>query len=128
MLEYEFRGLDGLPDIQGETFEITDGINTQNIINKVTSETAITVSSNSYPHTGKQFHSIVTSLLPISPLVVEYIEVSAFVNWQLHNRYFEKSGSLIAKFNEYYLTGIKDRQSQAIIIRIKCSNAVFSIN
>lgn len=73
MLEYEFRGLDGLPDIQGETFEITDGINTQNIINKVTSETAITVSSN----------------------------------------YFEKSGSLIAKFNEYYLTAIKDRQSQA---------------
>lgn len=73
MLEYEFRGLDGLPDIQGETFEITDGINSQNIINKVTSETAVTVSSN----------------------------------------YFEKSGSLITKLSEYYLTGIKDRQSQA---------------
>lgn len=73
MLEYEFRGLSGLPDIQGETFEITDGINTQNIINKVTSDTAVTVSSP----------------------------------------YFEKSGSLITRFAEYYLTGIKDRQSQA---------------
>jgi hypothetical protein len=73
MLEYEFRGLTGLPDITGETFELTDGVNTQNIINKVTSDTSITVSSN----------------------------------------YFEKSGSLITKFTEYYLTGIKDRISQA---------------
>jgi hypothetical protein len=73
MLEYEFRGLSGLPDISGETFEITDGVNTQNIINKVTSDTSITVSSN----------------------------------------YFEKSGSLITKFTELYLTGIKDRITQA---------------
>lgn len=73
MLEYEFRGLTGLPDITGETFEITDGINTQNIVNKVSSDTAVTLSSN----------------------------------------YFEKSGSLITKFSEYYLTGIKDRMSQA---------------
>lgn len=73
MLEFEFRGLSGLPDITGETFEITDGINTQNIINKVSSDTAVTVSSN----------------------------------------YFEKSGSLITKFTEYYLTGIKDRLTQA---------------
>ena len=73
MLEYEFRGLSGLPDVTGETFEITDGINTQNIINKVTSDTSITVSMN----------------------------------------YFEKSGGLITKFSEYYLTGIKDRITQA---------------
>lgn len=73
MLQYEFRGLTGLPDITGETYEITDGINTQNIINKVTSDTSVTVSSP----------------------------------------YFEKSGSLITKFCEYYLTGIKDRISQA---------------
>lgn len=73
MLEYEFRGLSGLPDITGETFEITDGINTQNIINKVSSDTAVTVSMN----------------------------------------YFEKSGGLITKFAEYYLTGIKDRMTQA---------------
>jgi hypothetical protein len=73
MLEYEFRGLTGLPDITGETFELTDGVNTQNIINKVTSDTSITVSSN----------------------------------------YFEKSGGLITKFTEYYLTGIKDRITQA---------------
>lgn len=73
MLEYEFRGLDGLPDLQGDTYEITDGINTQRLINKVTWDTAATVSSS----------------------------------------YFEKSGGLISKFTELYLTGIKDRMSQA---------------
>lgn len=73
MLEFEFRGLTGLPDITAETTEITDGINSQNMISKVVSDTSVTISSN----------------------------------------YFEKSGSLITKFSEYYLTGIKDRQSQA---------------
>lgn len=73
MLEYEFRGLDGLPDLQGETYEITDGINTQRLINKVTFDTAATVTSN----------------------------------------YFEKTGGLITKFCEIYLTGIKDKNTQA---------------
>lgn len=73
MLEYEFRGLDGLPDLQGETYEITDGINTQRLINKVTFDTAATVTSN----------------------------------------YFEKTGGLISKFCELYLTGIKDKMTQA---------------
>lgn len=73
MLEYEFRGLDGLPDIQGDTYEITDGVNTQRLINKVTRDTATTVSSS----------------------------------------YFEKSGGLITRFSEYYLTGLKDPMSQA---------------
>lgn len=73
MLEYEFRGLTGLPDIQSQTGEITDGINSLNYINRVNMDTSIQVSSE----------------------------------------YFEKSGSLITKFTEYYLTGIKDRQTQA---------------
>ena len=73
MLQYEFRGLSGLPDIQGDTFEITDGSNTQRLINNVTRETSVTLSSP----------------------------------------YFERSGSLITKFAEYYLTGIKDPMSKA---------------
>ena len=73
MLEYEFRGLSGIPDIQGQTGTITDGINEMQYINRVTMDTSITVS------------------IP----------------------YFEKSGSVITKFTEYYLTGIKDRMSQA---------------
>lgn len=73
MLQYEFRGLSGLPDIQGDTFEITDGSNTQRMINNVTRETSVTLSSP----------------------------------------YFERSGSLITKFAEYYLTGIKDPMSKA---------------
>ena len=73
MLEFEYRGLDGLPDLNADTFEITDGINTQRMINRVTRETSITISSS----------------------------------------YFEKSGGLINKWSEYYLTGIKDPYSQA---------------
>lgn len=73
MLEYEFRGMDGLPDMQADTFEITDGINTQRMINKVTRETSVEVSMS----------------------------------------YFEKSGGLIEKYSEYYLSGIKDPMSQA---------------
>lgn len=73
MLEFEFRGLDGLPDLNADTFEITDGINTQRMINKVSRETSVTISS----------------------------------------QYFEKSGGLITKYSEYYLTGIKDPATQA---------------
>lgn len=73
MLEYEFRGLDGLPDIASETYTITDGVNEQNLINKVTMDTSIQISSN----------------------------------------YFEKTGGLITKFSEYYLTGLKDKYTQA---------------
>lgn len=73
MLEFEFRGLSGLPDIQGATGTITDGINEVQYINKVTMDTSISVS------------------MP----------------------YYEKQGSLIEKFTEYYLTGIKDKNSQA---------------
>ena len=53
--------------------EITDGINTQRLINKVTFDTSVTVSSS----------------------------------------YFEKTGGLITKWSELYLTGIKDKNSQA---------------
>jgi hypothetical protein len=73
MLEFEFRGLDGLPDITADTFTITDGINELNMINRVTMDTSITVSAS----------------------------------------YFEKSGQLITKYSEYYLTGIKDPKTQA---------------
>lgn len=72
-IEYEFRGLSGLPDISGQTGTITDGINEMAYINRVTMDTSVQVSMS----------------------------------------YFEKSGSLIEKFTEYYLTGIKDRMSQA---------------
>ena len=72
-LEYEFRGLDGLPDIGVENNTITNGVQEINMINKVTEDSAITVSMN----------------------------------------YFEKQGSPFTKFSELYLTGIKDKRSQA---------------
>lgn len=73
MLEYEFRGLTGLPNITSNTFTITDGSNEQQMINDVVMDTSVELSSN----------------------------------------YFERSGSLITKFTEYYLTGIKDPKSKA---------------
>lgn len=73
ILEYEFRGLDGLPDIGVENSTISNGVQDINMINKVTEDSAITVSM----------------------------------------QYFEKLGSPITKFSELYLTGIKDKRSQA---------------
>lgn len=73
MLEYEFRGLTGLPNITSNTFTITDGSNEQQMINDVVRETAVELSSS----------------------------------------YFERKGSLITRFSEYYLTGIKDPMSKA---------------
>nr|DAY68591.1 MAG TPA: hypothetical protein [Caudoviricetes sp.] len=73
MLEYEFKGLDGLPDMTADTYDISDGNNTQRIINNVTYDTAVTVSSE----------------------------------------YYERSGGLITKFSEIYLTGIRDRMTKA---------------
>lgn len=73
MLEYEFRGLTGLPNITSNTFTITDGSNEQQMINDVVMETSVELTAN----------------------------------------YFEKRGSLITRFIEYYLTGIKDPKSKA---------------
>ena len=73
MLEYEFRGLDGLPNIQSEAVTITNGAQDINMIKKVTMDSSVEVSMS----------------------------------------YFEKSGGLITKFSEYFLTGIKDFRSTA---------------
>lgn len=74
ILENDFRGLDGLENITGESSgEITNGINTIQLINKVNKPSSATVTMN----------------------------------------YFERSGSILTKGNELYLTGIKDPATQA---------------
>lgn len=73
ILEYEFKGLNGLPNLDGQTGTISDGINELQYINQVRMDTSIQVSMDVY----------------------------------------EKSGSTVTKFSEYYLTGIKDRMTQA---------------
>lgn len=52
ILEYEFRGLDGLSDTTGETNPIEDGINSFNMITKVTEDTAITVTMSFFEKSG----------------------------------------------------------------------------
>lgn len=74
ILENDFRGIDNIESITGETNgEITNGIRSIQLINKVTKGTSST---------------------------------------QFTARYYERSGSIITKANELYLTGIKDPDTQ----------------
>lgn len=74
ILENEFKGMDGLPDLTGDSgMNISDGINEQNLIGKVSRDTSIQISMS----------------------------------------FYEKIGSPIVKFCNYYLTGIKDPMTQA---------------
>lgn len=73
ILECEFRGLDGIPDITADAGTITNGANEMNLINNVTMDTSIQVSMS----------------------------------------FWERSGSLITNYLNYYLTGIKDPYSKA---------------
>lgn len=54
-LEMKFRGLDGLSDMTADTLEITDGINTQRMINRVTLETSINISMQYFELHGSLF-------------------------------------------------------------------------
>ena len=73
IMECEFKGLNGIPDITGETGEITNGATSTQLINNVVMDTNIQVSM----------------------------------------QFYERSGGLISKYLEYYLTGIKDPYSKA---------------
>lgn len=52
ILEYEFRGLDGLDDITTETFELTNGISNLNVISKAVMQSASTVSMRFFEKSG----------------------------------------------------------------------------
>ena len=86
MLEYEFKGLSGLPDIATENVTISNGAQEINMIKNVTEDSAVTVSMT----------------------------------------YYEKTGSLITKFSEYYLTGIKacSPYCDFMVLNISCPNQV----
>ncbi len=51
-IEYEFRGLEGLADLTADYMTITDGINEQRLISKVTEDTSISVSSSYFETQG----------------------------------------------------------------------------
>lgn len=52
ILEYEFRGLDGIDNMQGETNELTNGVKQINIINKVTSQSGSNFSLRYFEKSG----------------------------------------------------------------------------
>lgn len=72
IVEYEFRGAQGIEDITTETNAITNGINELNMITKVNEQA------------GSSFTM----------------------------QYFERSGSILTKFNEAFLRGVKDPRTQ----------------
>lgn len=73
IMEGEFRGLSGIPDITADAGTISNGNNELMIINNVSMDTSITVEMT----------------------------------------FWERSGSLITNYLNYYLTGIKDPYSKA---------------
>lgn len=52
ILEYEFKGLDGIDDITSEELEVTDGISTLNTIGKVTKQSAAQITMSFTEKTG----------------------------------------------------------------------------
>lgn len=52
ILEYEFRGLDGIEDITSETLEITNNISQLNVISKTTMQSASQVSMRYFEKSG----------------------------------------------------------------------------
>ena len=52
ILEYEFRGIDGLSDTSADSSQIEDGINSINMLTKVTEDTAITVNMSFFEKSG----------------------------------------------------------------------------
>lgn len=74
ILEHDFKGIDNIENLTGEpNGEITNGIRSIQLINKVTQGASTTFGM----------------------------------------RFYERSGSVLTKFNELYLTGIKDKDTQA---------------
>ena len=73
ILEYEFKGLDGIEDITADNIEFTDGISTLNSMGKVTQQSASEISMS----------------------------------------FTEKSGSVITKFIDMYIRGVRDPRTQA---------------
>ena len=73
IMECEFKGLDGIPDVTADAGTISNGANEMQLINNVTMDTSIQVSMS----------------------------------------FYERSGSLITNYLNYYLTGIKDPYSKA---------------
>lgn len=59
ILEYEFKGLDGIDDITTDKLEVTDGISTMNVIGKVTKQSAAEVTMSFTEKSG----SIITNFI-----------------------------------------------------------------
>lgn len=53
IIEHEFRGLSGLPDLTTETTTITDGISELKVINKVVEDSSVTVSMSFFEKSGR---------------------------------------------------------------------------
>jgi len=58
ILEYDFRGIDGIEDITSDTSEITNGISTLNVITKVTMQSASQFTMRYFERQGSVFTKV----------------------------------------------------------------------
>lgn len=63
IVEGEFRGIDGIPDITAEAGTITNGVNELQIINNVVQDTSIQVSMSYYERSGSPLTKYITYYL-----------------------------------------------------------------
>jgi len=63
VMEGDFKGIDGLPDIVGEAATITNGVNELMLINNVTMDTSIQVSMNYYERSGSPLTKYIKTYL-----------------------------------------------------------------
>ena len=59
ILEYEFKGLDGIDDINTDKLEVTDGVSTMNVIGKVTKQSSAEVTMSFTEKSG----SVITNFI-----------------------------------------------------------------
>lgn len=59
ILEYEFKGLDGIEDISTDKLEVTDGVSTMNVIGKVTKQSSAEVTMSFTEKSG----SVITNFI-----------------------------------------------------------------
>ena len=126
ILEYEFRGLDGLDNITGDTQELTNGINTLNMITKVNEQSNGTFSMRFFEKSGlviTKTHELFLKGIKDSRTQLKtyhgLIDSGAIVNPGFHNEVFTFL---------YFITDNTGAQVERAYLLIACQPTTAEIN
>lgn len=126
ILEYEFRGLDGLEAISSETQEIADGLNTLEVITKVTMQSASTFSMRYNEKAGSLITRVQelylrglrdprTGFKHYNGLIPDYIPDPGFDKECFSFLYFTTDNTGLALEKAYYIVSAQLTQSDQTI-------------